>query len=29
VIEPGEGIFYDNTSGGGYTWTEVKPYAFP
>ena len=29
VIEPGEGFFYDNSSGGGYTWTEVKPYAFP
>jgi len=29
IIEPGNGFFYDNSSGGGYDWTELKPYAFP
>jgi hypothetical protein len=29
VIEPGEGFFYENITGGGYSWIELKPYAFP
>jgi len=29
TIEPGDGFFYDNSTGAGYDWTEIKPYAFP